>query len=280
MYWPYRGETFRKLISRIGEIRSLIPERVNVMALTATATTKLRREVAAIIGLNNEVVVSISPEKPNIIYAVKDYVSIELTFSPAIQAVANDNVHVPKTIIYCRRVEDCATLYTYFKELLKEKFVFPIGAPDLPRFRLVDMYTSCTDPSIKETIIMQFTKLETPRILIATIAFGMGIDCPSVRQVMHFGAPHDLESYIQETGRAGRDGLPALALLVDKPTRHGKMEKSMVEYVTNTKTCRRKQLFENFDYFEFHPVEQCCNVCTNVTNFCTDFFFTNGCIHD
>ena len=51
-----RGETFRKLISRIGEIRSLISERVNVMALTATATTKLRREVAYIIGLNNELV--------------------------------------------------------------------------------------------------------------------------------------------------------------------------------------------------------------------------------
>jgi len=72
------------------------------------------------------------------------------------------------------------------------------------------MYTSCTNPVIKDTILTQFTKLKNPRVLIATIAFGMGIDCPDVREVIHYGSPCNLESCVQETGRAGCDGLPAL----------------------------------------------------------------------
>lgn len=55
------------------------------------------------------------------------------------------------------------------------------------------------------------------RIVVATIVFGMGIDCPDVHQVIHWGVPEDIETYVQETGRAGRDGLPSCALMF-----HGK----------------------------------------------------------
>ena len=95
-------------------------------------------------------------------------------------------------------------------------FTNPPNSPNITRFRLVDMFTSVTDTHIKEEIIRLFTKQSRLRIVVGTIAFGMGIDCHDVRNIIHFGAPDDIESYIQETGRAGRDGLPALATLVCK----------------------------------------------------------------
>ena len=77
-----RGETFRKLLLKIGEVRSLLPERVNIMALTATATTKLRINISRVIGMQNELVISRSPCKDNIMYEVADFATVEETFMP------------------------------------------------------------------------------------------------------------------------------------------------------------------------------------------------------
>ena len=76
---------------------------------------------------------------------------------------------------------------------------------------MVEMITSNTDQSIKNEIIDLFTKDSQLRVDIATVAFGMGLDCPDVRQVHHIGAHDDVESYIHETGGAGRDGMLSVA---------------------------------------------------------------------
>ena len=78
--------------------------------------------------------------------------------------------------------------------------------------------------------------------MIATVAFGMGIDCPDVCQVIHFGSPYNIEEYVQETGRAGQDGFTAVATLVVKSTRK-KPNKQMSNYISNTNICRRVELF-------------------------------------
>ena len=105
---------------------------------------------------------------------------------------------------------------------MQEEFTEPPGAPNLSRYRLVDMYMSATDKSVKSSIVTSFCKIGSPlRIVICTIAFGMGIDCPDVRQILHWGVSSDVEMYIQESGRGGRDGKPACAVLFYKKVRFG-----------------------------------------------------------
>ena len=145
----------------------------------------------------------------------------------------------------------------------KKDLCTPNDAPDLPQYRMVNMYTSSTDPVVKNIIMQQFCKKQNPRILIATVAFGMGIDCKDVRQVIHFGPPVDIESYVQETGRAGRDGLPALAILVIKP-KWNRTEESMSNYMSNNTVCRRAQLFKHFDNWDSISVENCCDICGSI----------------
>ena len=70
----------------------------------------------------------------------------------------------------------------------------PMDAPDLLQFQLVNMYPSCIDSVVNESICDLFTKNSHLRVVVATIAFGMGIDCPDVRQVVHVGPPEDVES--------------------------------------------------------------------------------------
>ena len=79
-----------------------------------------------------------------------------------------------RTIIYCRRFSDCADLYSLFEKELGVNFTEPPGCPDVPEARYVDMFMSCTDPLVKETILSRFTQSESSlRIVIGTVAFGM-----------------------------------------------------------------------------------------------------------
>ncbi len=174
-------------------MRSILPNGVHVMALTATATKSLQSEVAEILGMMNTISLAVSPCEANIMYAVGEYSNISETFKPLLLRLRKDRTKMPRTIIYCRRQEECADLYLFFRDGLGSEFTEPCDAPDHSGFRLVDMFTSCTDSDVKSDIISSFTVVEgTLRIVCATIAFGLGIDCPDVRQVFHVGAPADI----------------------------------------------------------------------------------------
>ena len=125
------------------------------MAMTATATTTTRENVITSLGLIDTVIVSSSPDKPNISYSVRVKASIEDVFTPQVDKLRAVRCRLPRVIIYCRRCEECAELYHFFHSSLKQEFTEPVGAPNLAMFRLVDMYTGVTRKSIRDSLLVQ-----------------------------------------------------------------------------------------------------------------------------
>ena len=191
-------------------------------------------------------------------YAVSAFVTLEESFNPVITRLQAERTTFPRMIVYGRSFEMCSNIYLYFKTELGEDFTEPRDAPDLSRFRLVDMYTSIIEGDHKDSILRLFTKESHLRIVIATIAFGMGVDLPEVWQVIH------VESYIQETGRAGRDGLPSLALLLHVKGHSHPLIDPIKEYRDNMDMCRRDFLFQDTDNYKHIDLGKkclCCDVC-------------------
>lgn len=140
---------------------------------------------------------------------------------------------------------------------------------DLAEYRLVDMFTACTHPAVKDVILHSFTQRSSIlRVIVATIAFGMGLDCPNVKRVIHWGPSSDVELYLQETGRAGRDGMPSVAVLYYNNTDLGQIEDEAIkEYCRNNDTCRRKILLDNFESVGNSALDSlcvCCDICAIV----------------
>lgn len=266
----YRGETFRKEFSHLGDVRSLIPDTVRVMALTATATKSTRQAVVKVLKMVSPKVVSVSPNKPNIKYVVKSNSnsSLEETFAPLVEEFRQKRKGMDRTIIFCRTYDQCSRIYMFLAHRLGKEMTDPVGVcRDLPQFRMLDMFTACTHPTIKNCILQSLPDPDSVlRIIVATIAFGMGLDCPNIRRVIHWGPSADVESYLQETGRAGRDGLSATAILYFSNVDLGQIENdSIKEYCRNKTSCRRHMLLKDFDdpaeHISTGSLCRCCDVC-------------------
>ena len=148
------------------------------------------------------------PSKPNVTYIVqcmqKD-TEREFYFEWLVEELKLKGTLCERTIIYCQTIRQCSILYGMIKGMLGMDMFS--GVDEDPSNALVEMLHSCTPPANKEKILLSFQSITgTIRLLIATIAFGMGVDWKGVHRVIHYGPAKIVESYIQETGRAGRDG--------------------------------------------------------------------------
>lgn len=259
------GEKFRRSFSKLGELRSLIPSGVNIMALTATATTTTFEIVKEKLSLSNPVLVSTSPFRNNIAYRVAPKSDISEFCCSLCDELREKRIGYPKTIVYVRTYRDCYDIYLMIRRRLGREILHPPEAPNLSQFLMVDMFTRVNTNVKKEQIIGRFREVNsTLRIVIATSAFGMGVDCPDIRQVFHWGCPSEIEEYVQETGRAGRDYEDSVVTIFTEPIGRN-ASKQMREYLNNTTLCRRQFLFQSFLSYSKNDITvsgiKCCDVC-------------------
>jgi ATP-dependent DNA helicase RecQ len=184
------GYDFRPSYLKIADIRSLVPD-IPILALTATATDKVADEIQEKLKFKEKNVLSISFERKNLVYVVRQ----------------NDD-KMGQLLKIIHSIKGSGIVYTRSRLRTKELSEFLIKNGITSAY----YHAGLTDDS--KTKIEQRWKKNEIRIIVATNAFGMGIDKSDVRLVVHFDLPDSPEAYFQEAGRAGRDNKPAYAVLL------------------------------------------------------------------
>ncbi len=252
------GHDFRPEYRRIKQIIKSIDD-VPIVALTATATPKVQSDIQKNLGMNEAIVYKSSFNRGNLYYEVREKGKKDVTLKNMLGII---NARRGKSIIiYClsrKKVEEIASI------------LVANGIKALPYHAGLDAKTRVFN---QDSFLM-----EDVDVIVATIAFGMGIDKPDVRCVIHYDVPKSLEGYYQETGRSGRDGMDGDCILFYNPADTEKLEKFMkdkpvaereigsqlifeMSSFAESSQCRRKILLhyfgENFDD------ENCNKMCDN-----------------
>ena len=249
------GHDFRPEYTQLGGLKASFPH-APIMALTATADYATRQDILTHLKLENPHKYIGSFDRPNIRY------TLEEKYKPMEQLTRFVLAQKGKSgIIYCNsrnKVERIA-------ESLRNKGVSAAA------------YHAGMETALRERVQQDFQR-DNVQVVVATIAFGMGINKSNVRFVAHFDLPRSIESYYQETGRAGRDDLPAEAVLFYEPADYAWLQKILLEKpetpqrqieqhkleaigeFAESQTCRRLVLL---NYFGEHRQTPCnnCDIC-------------------
>lgn len=252
------GHDFRPEYRRLREMMDIINPDIPVMALTATATPKVQSDIVKNLELRNPCILISSFNRSNLFYEIQPKISKEQTVKSIVRFITQ---HKGKSgIIYTLNRKTTEEL----AELLVANNIKAVA------------YHAGLDQKLRADRQDQFLS-EKVQVIVATIAFGMGIDKPDIRFVIHFNIPKSIENYYQETGRAGRDGLEGICVLYyshkdvaklehlmrDKPLSEREVGAQLIDETVayaETSVCRRKILLH---YFGEEWKEENCASCDN-----------------
>uniref|UniRef100_A0ACD5Y541 Uncharacterized protein n=2 Tax=Avena sativa TaxID=4498 RepID=A0ACD5Y541_AVESA len=253
------GHDFRPEYKQLHSLRDHLVG-VPFVALTATATERVRGDIATSLNLSSPHIAIGSFDRPNLFYGVKSMQRSMSFISELVKDVSETCTVGGSTIIYCTTIRDTEQVH---------EAMIAAGIK-------ANIYHGKLGNKAREESHRSFVRDEV-LVMVATIAFGMGIDKPDIRSVIHYGCPKSLESYYQESGRCGRDGLPSVCWLYYQRSDFGKADFYCSEATNATQrnaiidsfmaaqkycllgTCRRKSLLQYFG-------EECATHCGNCDN--------------
>jgi ATP-dependent DNA helicase RecQ len=274
----FRGEEFRPAFRQLGDLTVLFPGAAH-LALTATATPCRVKQLAEILQFKDYKLVTCNPDRPNICIELKSKLPSAYTMekydeliTPLMKELMLLRANFPVTFVYVESLQQLSYFYSFLANHLKESQYDPID-DKRPENRIFAQFHKDYTKPMKSYIIQDLQKREPKiRLVRATVALGMGLNAPSVQRVIHCRPPCKLENYIQEIGRAGRNGQQATAIMFynnsDLANNRKGLSKDMVEFCRNSIGCLREHIvkFLGFNAPLYNgPPTLCCSNCAQNT---------------
>lgn len=256
------GHDFRPEYRRLKEMMDMIDEKIPVIALTATATPKVQSDIVKNLGLRNPNIFISSFNRPNLYYEIQPKIKKDQTNKSIVRFISQNKGK--SGIIYTLNRKTTEEL----ADMLMANGIKAVA------------YHAGLDAKLRADRQDQFLN-EDVQVIVATIAFGMGIDKPDVRFVIHYNIPKSIENYYQETGRSGRDGMEGKCILYyshkdvaklehlmrDKPLSEREVGAQLINETVSyaeSSVCRRKILLHYFG--EDYDDSKGCGNCDNCLN--------------